>query len=183
MIILACHLGLKTLLPDLQAVLINHADQWCTFAKEGDHPLLIPGNFILAEFGQFWISVGLNHTLTAGGGRFMRKWAGVEAAHAEFEPKINILVKEKIEDLFEIKLTATDKYQSQIELHTCDELPLIGPWYNESRILLASGFMGSGLSLGFAAGRGLADMVALGSSKTVPDTFHPKRLRSLPEVP
>jgi glycine/D-amino acid oxidase-like deaminating enzyme len=94
-------------------------------------------------------------------------------------------VKTKIGELFRadgVKLSDPVTAAGILDIRACDEIPIIGPMFGDSRVLLASGYMGSGLTLGFAAGLGLADFVAAGKSRIIPSLFHPNRLRSLAET-
>lgn len=183
LVVTANHTGIKKLIPKLESCLINHADQWGEFTYAGKHPLISPGNLIFSNFGQYWLSVGPDNKIRAGGGRYLRKWAGVEANQADVNQQISEKVQEQLEETFSLKLSVTAAFRGILDLRACDEIPIIGPMYDDSRILVASGFMGSGLTFGFAAGIGLAEFIALGQSKSVPETFHPKRLRSLPDAP
>jgi glycine/D-amino acid oxidase-like deaminating enzyme len=142
---------------------------------------LTPGNLLLSDFSQYWISVTSDRKLRAGGARYLRKWAGVEAIEAHLDEKITSTVKKRIESLFDVKLSNPTLQHALLELRACDEIPIIGPMYDDSRVLMAGGYMGSGLTLGCAAGRGLSEFIIEGRSKTVPAIFHPKRLRSLAE--
>jgi glycine/D-amino acid oxidase-like deaminating enzyme len=51
--------------------------------------------------------------------------------------------------------------------------------FGEGRILVATGFMGQGLTQGFFAGRCLAELVAHGAAAALPRRLWPERLRSL----
>jgi glycine/D-amino acid oxidase-like deaminating enzyme len=66
-----------------------------------------------------------------------------------------------------------------LDCRPCDELPIIGPMFGESRILVGTGYMGLGLSWGFLAGKCLANLVAKGKSPMLPSRLTPARLRSL----
>jgi glycine/D-amino acid oxidase-like deaminating enzyme len=180
-VVVASHLGIKKLIPNMESCLVNHADQWAEFEFDGRYPFLTPGNLLLSDFSQYWISVTSDRKLRAGGARYLRKWAGVEAIEAHLDEKITSTVKKRIESLFDVKLSNPTLQHALLELRACDEIPIIGPMYDDSRVLMAGGYMGSGLTLGCAAGRGLSEFIIEGRSKTVPAIFHPKRLRSLAE--
>ena len=177
----ACHAGIKTLVPELATTLVNHADQRVEFdLLEGDAPIE-PGDHVLAEHCHFWVTYTHHKKLIAGGARFLRKWGGVEAESSTVMDHISTTVKKKWEDIFDIKLSEAISARGFIELYACDELPIIGPMFGNSRILVASGYMNSGSSFALAAGQGLAEYVATGKSKSVSSIFLPNRLRSLPE--
>ena len=185
MVIAACHSGIKELIPEMEHTLVNHADQWMEFeVTKGTLPLA-PGDLTFTAHSHFWMSCATQNTLRAGGARFLRKWAGIEAESAPVMGNITNAVKTKIEELFKsegVKLSDPVKASGILDIRACDEIPIIGPMFGDSRILLASGYMGSGLTLGFAAGQGLAEFVDAGKSKVIPSLFHPNRLRSLTET-
>ncbi len=182
-VVVAGHVGIKALIPKLESCLVNHADQWAEFEFRGKHPALTPGSLVFADFGQYWLSVTSNQKIRAGGARYLRKWAGVEADHAWLEERITDSIRNRIADLFRVELSAASQQHALLDLRACDEIPIIGPMFDDSRVLVSGGYMGSGLTLGYAAGAGLADFIGKGTSKSVPEIFHPKRLRSLPNVP
>ena len=64
--------------------------------------------------------------------------------------------------------------------YVVDEGKLIGPMFGQPNILLATGFMGDGLSLGFLAGKCLSELILEGQSTSLPRFLWPERLRSLP---
>lgn len=180
-VVAACHAGIKTLVPELATALVNHADQRVEFdLVEGDAPIE-PGDHVLAEHSHFWVTYTHQKRLIAGGARFLRKWGGVEAESATVMDHVSTTVKNKWEDIFDIKLSEPISARGFIELYACDELPIIGPMFGNSRILVTSGYMNSGSSFALAAGQGLAEYVATGKSKSVSSIFLPNRLRSLPE--
>lgn len=179
--VLACHQGIKSLLPILAPTLVNHADQSVEFDIQSGHLHTNQGDHIIAGHGQLWFTHSHKNKLRAGGARFMRPWAGVEATEATASPAISINIKQTIENLLGVKLSRPKSAVGFIELLACDELPIIGPMFGNSRFLIASGFMNSSLSFRLAAGRGLAEFITQGRSSTVSDSFLPRRLRSLPE--
>jgi glycine/D-amino acid oxidase-like deaminating enzyme len=111
----------------------------------------------------------------------MRTWGGVEATDASASHSISLIIKQRLEALLGVKLSKPRSAVGFIELLACDELPIIGPMFGNTRILIASGFMNSSVSFRLAAGRGLAEFIADGQSPTVSEAFLPRRLRSLPE--
>lgn len=179
--VLACHQGIKYLLPTLAPALVNHADQFVEFNVQSGKLPTNPGDHIIAGHGQFWFTHSYKNTLTAGGSRFMRPWGGVEATEAVASHEISLNIKQTIEKLLGVRLSKPKSAIGFIELLACDELPIIGPMFGNSRFLIASGFMNSSLSFRLAAGRGLAEFIAQGRSSMVSDSFLPRRLRSLPE--
>ena len=55
----------------------------------------------------------------------------------------------------------------------------LGPMFSSPQILLATGYMGQGLSFGFLAGKCLSELVLKGESKVLPRYFWPERFRYL----
>ncbi len=180
--IVACHLQTGDLIPELSSALIPVADQWLIAIDGAD------GTGGWNQPGIAW-SVFHNHewgvslpggNLLLGGGRILRKWAGFEATSAEVEPKITDYI------LAQHKKTFPGRHKPESaaagrDCHPCDELPLIGPMFGEGRILVATGFMGQGLTLGFAAGQCLASLLMTGKCPELPRRLWPERLRSLSE--
>jgi glycine/D-amino acid oxidase-like deaminating enzyme len=183
MVVAACHVGIKNLIPEMSEALVNHADQWMEFEIQKGELRLSRGDLVFSGHSQFWMTYSHRGTVIAGGARFLRPWAGVEATSSSVLPGITTAVKSKIERLFAISLSQPVQTIGALDLRACDEIPMIGPMFGESRILLAGGYMGSGLTLGFAAGRGLSQFIQSGHSTLVSDAFYPIRLRSLPKSP
>ncbi len=179
MIVAACHRGIKSLIPDLAPALVNHADQWMEFSILKGPLKLNRGDLTFAEYSQFWMTYSYRNTIIAGGARYLRPWAGVEAETPSILKTATSAVKNKIEHLFNVSLSEPTQTVAAIDLRACDEIPIIGPMYGDSRILVASGFMGSGLTLGFASGLALSEFIQSGKSKMIANAFHPTRLRSL----
>jgi glycine/D-amino acid oxidase-like deaminating enzyme len=181
LVVVACHDGIKQLVPDLAPALINHADQRIEFKILNGNIQLKPGDHALAGHNHYWLTYSHQRTLITGGARFLRKWGGVEADEAPVISDITKTVKEKWEQILKIKLSTPLATTGFIELYGCDELPIIGPMFGQSRILVASGYMNSGASFSLAAAQGLAELITKGYSTAVSPNFWPARLRSLPE--
>lgn len=180
-VVAACHEGIRKLIPDLSESLVNHADQSVEFELlRGELPIN-PGDHVLAGHGHYWLTYHHQKRLTAGGCKFLRKWAGVEAEKATVMTEISQTLKNKWEEIFAIQLSEPKSSLGFLELCACDELPIIGPMYGDSRVLVASGFINSGVSLAMAAGQGLAEFITAGKSQTISPVFLPARMRSLPE--
>jgi glycine/D-amino acid oxidase-like deaminating enzyme len=181
MLVAGCHLGLKSLIPELAPALVNHADQSMVFEiLKGKMPLNV-GDLMYSDHSQFWMNYHDQKKIVAGGARYLRKWAGIEAESAPVLDHVISAVRTKLQELFPIILSKPTSALGCIDLRACDEQPVIGPMFGESRILIATGYMGSGMTFGFAAGKGLAEFIQQGTSKTIPSVFHPARLRSLAE--
>jgi glycine/D-amino acid oxidase-like deaminating enzyme len=182
MVITACHQGIKTLLPDMGDVLVNHADQFVVFRSAKRIAKASPGDMLFARHSQFWASIKDDHHIIAGGAKFLRRWGGLEAKSAEVLPQASQAIAQEFEPILGGHQLYEINSGGLIDLRCCDERPLIGPMFGDSRILVASGYMGSGMTLGFAAGQGLAEFVTTGRSKIIPPYFYPARLRHLPDT-
>jgi len=186
-LIVACHLSTGDIVPSLKAALVSSADQWLTASGPLD-----PGNRLSAwnRSGIAWSALH-NHEwgstlprgrLLMGGGRVLRKWAGFEATEANVEERITNYIVDQATKTFahwNQPDTSSLRAQAGLDCHPCDELPVIGPMYGEGRILVAAGFMGQGVTLGFQAGYCLAKLLMTGACQELPRRLWPERLRSL----
>ncbi|MEZ4741318.1 MAG: FAD-binding oxidoreductase [Bdellovibrionota bacterium] len=184
--VLANHLGMSSLLPELKSCLISYADSWLGFdgglSGSGDLDQMA-GVCFSFNHGYEWGGVASDRMVFLGGARYLRKNAGIAQSSAD-APEVSIRVGQALE-------TKANEYL-QIDgrrrlgslnfgfgCRPCDELPLIGPMFGEPRILLATGYMGNGLSFGFYAGYCLAKLIGKGVCDELPRKFWPERLRSL----
>jgi glycine/D-amino acid oxidase-like deaminating enzyme len=192
--IAANHLQVGTLIPSLKSALVSSADQWLTIPGHPAQSVRLdpvntasPWNQAGVVFSAFhnheWGVTAPDGSLTLGGGRILRKWAGFEAKDAPIETKIRAYILGQTQASFpnfnETPAAFVDG--SGLDCHPCDELPIIGPMYGEGRILVATGFMGQGISLGFYAGFCLAKLLMTGQCNELPRRLWPERLRSLPD--
>ncbi len=188
-LIVACHLATGNLVPSLKAALVSSADQWLTATGPLD-PTNRSGDWNNA--GIAW-SAFHNHEwgatlpdgrLLLGGGRILRKWAGFEAKEAEAEERISkYIVDQAVKTFGRWKRPAASALEATagLDCHPCDELPIVGPMFGEGRILVAAGFMGQGITLGFESGYCLAKLLMTGNCPELPRRLWPERLRSLPD--
>lgn len=177
-LVLACHQEIAHFLPVLKGALVTYADQWSTFESpnlEDDHHGLV----FSAHHGYEW-GVFLHKSVHFGGGRYLRKLAGIGAEHASVEAKITEHLKGQLAKTFTWAKELEYKHtEGLLDIWPCDELPVIGPMFGEDRIWLATGYMGTGFSLGFHAGFCLSDMIRTGKSPQLPRRLYPERLRTL----
>ncbi|WP_141736533.1 NAD(P)/FAD-dependent oxidoreductase [Oligoflexus tunisiensis] len=181
-LICAQHLSLGGLLPNLAESLVPYADQWSEFQLRDRTRVLPwkPGTVFSWQHSHIWGVITGPNTLRIGGGRYLRAMAGIEAKVASYEQKIVQHLAEVWNGLWpELLIETTGRGYGIRDCRPCDELPLIGPMFGESRVLLGTGYMGQGLSLGFMAGRCLAELIADKPTK-LPRLLWPERLRSLP---
>ena len=190
LVVLACHHFMKDLVPALREAVVPYGDQ---VARLGALPAGDAPHFLVASHnhGYEW----LLHTPDSsylGGGRYLRKWAGIGEEQPSATPRIAAKVAQSLNALFVqgadgppstppllSQLTTTGDPWGLVEVRPCDELPLIGPMFGCDRVLLATGFMGQGLTLGFMAGLCLAELIVSGKSPRLPRRLWPERLRSL----
>lgn len=179
-VVLACHLGLRTLLPNLREVFIPSQDQWLRIQTKNQTALPFPVGTVLSwRHGHYWALVEKSHQLVLGGARFFRPLAGFEAEKKELSEKISKHLPEAWNKYFpDIKLDKVIGEEPGLDIRPCDEMPLIGPMFGDSGMFLAAGFMGQGLTLGFKAGQSLANIV-LEKADDLPRFFWPERHRSL----
>jgi glycine/D-amino acid oxidase-like deaminating enzyme len=181
MLVLACHLAIGDYLPELKDALVSVADQWSEYSCEQTTAAPDVANFVYtANHTYEWGFVGKNGHLTLGGGRYLRQHAGIEATVATFENSIEKHLtgqfRKTMSGLSGLKQLAGT---AALDCRPCDELPIIGPMFGNSRILLATGYMGNGLALGFYAGQCLTELINRGTSDSCPRKLYPERLRSL----
>ena len=182
MVILACHRGIKDLLPTMSQSLVNHADQLVYLRTDQPIKNARPGDVLFTQHSQFWAVIKTPNHVVAGGAKFLRKWGGIEANKADVLPQVTEAIAEKFTRILGVKHLTPMTSSGLIDLRACDERPIIGPMFGNQRILMGCGYMGSGITLGYAAGQGLAEFVSTGRSTLIPAYFHPSRLRSLPDM-
>ena len=78
-----------------------------------------------------------------------------------------------------LKAVTLKSVHSALGIRPCDELPIIGPMFGDSRILLSTGYMGSGLAMGFGGGKAVSELILSGRCHWLPYGLHPQRLRTL----
>lgn len=182
-VILACHLGLRDLVPSLKDVFVPSQDQWHRFQTAEGVTLPFPvGSLITWKHGHYWASIESKNQLCVGGARFLRPMAGFEAEASELNEKVRQhLPLAWIKYFPTVPLIKPLDQRPGLDIRPCDEMPIIGPLFGDSGIFIGAGYMGQGLSLGFRAGQSLANLV-LGKSDDLPRFFWPERHRSLSET-
>jgi glycine/D-amino acid oxidase-like deaminating enzyme len=186
-VVLACHLAISELVPTLKSALVSVADQWDPFSCGGgavDEAAIWSraGTVFSANHTYEWGVVTGSGRLHAGGGRYLRPLAGIEAVVATHDEKIREHLRGQLGKTFRWAATAktAGAGAAALDCRPCDELPIIGPMFGDDRMLVATGFMGSGLTQGFLAGACLAELIDTGRSAILPRRLWPERLRSLP---
>ncbi len=184
MVVMAAHLDTAAFIPDLAAAFVAVADQWSEFEITNDSYKTSPwadvGIVFSAHHGYELGVVSGPNRLRFGGGRYLRPLAGVGAKAAQPEERIEKHLQEQLAKTFSWARSLTPIGRvAGLENRPCDELPIIGPMFGESRLLIATGFMGSGTTQGFFAGKCLAELIKSGESPALPRRLWPERLRTL----
>lgn len=169
MLVLAAHSQTTRLEPWLQDSLIPYCDQYMSFEST---PRQDPYQLSL-QHGLHW-KAQLGRRVFIGGGRYLRKNAGIDEVQGRYEEKIE---KHLLAGLHRAKLVGPVFRTSYLGIRPCDEKPIIGPIPGKSRTLVASGFMHRGWTLGWLSGSSLAELIIKGESKTLPRCYWPERFR------
>lgn len=184
LVILANHLAIPKFLPSLSEAFVSVADQWDEVdLKDHRLPGELAGTVFSANHGYEFGGFLTNERVHLSGGRFLRKYAGIGADQASVLAKVTNHLCDGFSSLFNLPSSNLRVVRSTagLDCRPCDELPIIGPMYGTQRLLLASGYMGQGLSQGFYAGQCLAELIASGSTDEFIHSIAPARLRSLAE--
>ena len=178
-VILACHTHIGDFVPSVKEALVTYADQWSEVELAQDTPLS-PGLVFSAHHGYEWGLVCGPRSLRFGGARYLRPLAGIGASEAPVLDKVTAHLQEQLAKTFTWAKDARFRHSTGlVDIWPCDEVPVIGPMFGEDRILLTTGYMGTGLGLGFQAGFCLAELLKTGKSSELPRRLWPERLRSL----
>ena len=179
LVVLACHHHMITLMPELEEIVIPYSDQWSSYRATGKQ--LKAGLVLTANHGHEWGVVVSDNEIHLGGARFLRRLAGTGDAVPHADAKITAYLQQRfLKFLPSLSALHCQSTTPLIGVRPCDELPIIGPMYGNDRILLATGYMGNGLSWGLQAGKCLADLICHGHSQALPRQLWPERLRALP---
>jgi glycine/D-amino acid oxidase-like deaminating enzyme len=181
--IIASGLGTNELVPSVAPFLVSYADQWHTFNVERslEEIGLVEGSFFSWHHTHYWGGCTNHQQIHLGGARFLRPLAGFEATEANQSESIKQHLRESWNSMFpNHKIVSTLGSGSALDCWPSDELPIIGPIAGEPRILIATGYMGLGLGLGFYAGRCLAELLQ-GLRPPLPRKLWPERFRNLPD--
>lgn len=181
-IVLANHLAAADVYPRAESWLVSYGDQWSLIEAEGIPPDAVGGT-VTWNFGYNRLTFVNEHQVALSGGRTLRKGAAIGVTEIEFRADVCDKLGAEFKKICPtVTLGARKLDHAFLECRPCDELPIIGPIHGEERLLIGSGYMGQGLSLGFFAGKCLADIICDGRSRDLPDILMPRRLRSLSEA-
>ena len=171
--------GIINLIPFMKNVMIPYSDQWEEFSYKGDmkcleHILFTGGH------GYEWGGIPTPGRLVWGGGRFLRNLAGIGEKNSKVDPRVSSYLAKSAGEIFKgISSLKPSFRRGMTGCRPCDEIPVIGPMFGNERILVASGYMGTGLALGFMAGKSLSDLIMHGICDDLPELLCPKRFRSM----
>lgn len=178
-VVVAAHIGTSLLIPDLRDALVPYADQYSEI-QLAKGQISWTGSTFSANHTYEWGIFTAPDVVRLGGGRYLRPMAGIEATAASIDPKITAHLLGQLGKTFtfgegaKVLMTSAGR-----EIRPCDELPVVGPMYGNGRALIATGFMGAGLTQGFLAGRCVAELIKDGCSDILPRELWPERLRTL----
>ncbi|MBP9709028.1 MAG: FAD-binding oxidoreductase [Oligoflexales bacterium] len=182
MAVFTCGMGIGHLETRLSDSLIPYCDQWhrVEFLNSGQ-PVEKP-YLLTFQHGNIWILLLNDREGLIGGARFLRPLAGVGENKSTLNDKqsnfLDGFFKKALPMLLNPKI---DPGQACIDIRPCDELPIIGPMFGSGCTYAATGYMGIGLSLGFFAGKNIAELILRGECRELPRSLWPERLRSLNE--
>jgi glycine/D-amino acid oxidase-like deaminating enzyme len=176
MVVLANHEKISNLVPFYKDVLIPYADQWNTAVISS--AFLKNGEMALWKYSNIWAKAISDIEIIFGGARFLKPSAGIEQ-RAEIDPNVSAFISGELKQIFDAEIGEIISSHPFMGIRSCDERPVIGPHFGSGRILLAAGYMGNAMTLGFYAGKCLAEIITNGSSKKLPRFLTPERLRSL----
>ncbi|SME89379.1 FAD-dependent oxidoreductase [Pseudobacteriovorax antillogorgiicola] len=181
MVIGGAHLANQGLLGLPEGALVPYADQWQELQSPCEISEIEPGSTLFWKYKHFQLCLLDGCRIRISGARFLRKNAGIGDLEASYSEAVASELTKQAQSTLGVENLQKIHDQEMLGCRPCDELPLIGPIFGRQRSLLATGFMGQGLALGFAAGRSLADIVDQGKAPKLPRILWPERLRSLGE--
>ncbi|MBC62073.1 MAG: hypothetical protein CMP11_06410 [Zetaproteobacteria bacterium] len=181
-LVLANHLGAAKILPELDEALVPVTDQWLNLVYTTSCSSHLPpvGTVFTSHHGYVWGAFTEKNAIQVGGARFLRPFAGIGAKQSSLSSKVTKYLVQEVKSLF----PAISKVEVKSETHgltirPMDDLPVVGPMFGEPRILVATGFLGQGLTLGLYSGYCLSQLIHFGHCDSLPRKFWPERLRSL----
>lgn len=181
-LVVASHQHARRLLPVFDEVIIPIAEQYTELELEHSIGVDLSNLGILAHHGYYWGVFLSDKIVQWGGARFLRKFAGIGMETAEVDDRITKHLVEKFSEFFpQAGKIKSLRNLAGISIRPCDELPLIGPVHGYDRVLIGTGYMMNGLTLGYIAGKSLAELIANGSAPDLPRRLWPERLRHMPE--
>ena len=182
MLVVTAHHSIGDLIPNLKNAVIPVADQCLEIILETktkqQESILSAGNFLSANHGYEWTVCHENQYIS-GGCRYLRRHGGVGDSFPRYLKNVEQKIIEQFMGIYQTRVKTFKTGYVGTDIYPCDELPLIGPMYGSSKILVATGYMGQGVSYGFYVGKCLTELALTGKSDHLPRIFWPERLRSL----
>ena len=139
-----------------------------------------------ANYGYIWGGTTGRKLSIVGGGRYLKANAGIGSVNLNKDQGIAKQVGHVAANLFhlskqdrEMLKRQQQKITATVDIYPSDELPIIGPLFGEPRILISTGYMGNGITMGFIAGKCIAELIVNGSCQKLPRILWPERLRRL----
>lgn len=181
MVVIACPVTLLALRPFYRDVFIPYSDQWQLHSlSQGQAPRKGEKAMFYADHGYVYgTHLPDRGQLMLAGGRFVEKGARIGDASGKPSAKVQDYLTGRGAELWGQPLPPPQSSQGFCDYRSCDELPVIGPDFREPQLLVAGGFMGGGLGLGWYGGQQLAELIATGACPQLPRALWPTRLRSL----
>lgn len=179
MVVIACQQALLRLRPFYREVFIPYGDQFQRHEVSGVLPRRESCLFYADHGYVYGYHLADQGQLLLAGGRFVEKGARIGEQGHRLSAKVSAYLSQRGGELFGQPLPPPAEAQGFFDTRSCDELPVIGPDFREPQLLLAGGFMGGGMGLGWYAGRKLAELIATGACPSLPRALWPTRLRSL----
>lgn len=178
MAVFATHEYTRELMRTLHDVIIPVIEQWSLFRCD---PCPWP-------VGTVWSAFHSHHTgfvcdakhVMLGGGRFLRPLAGVDQCDMGVFPKSLDFTQKTFLNLAgaQTALTLEQTYLG-IEVRPCDEFPIVGPMFGESRLWLTTGYLNNGFVFAAYAAKVLSELILRGASPDYIPMLGPRRFRSL----
>jgi len=181
-VVLACHGEIPGFLPTLRDALVPYNDQWAAYSRPLAWPAgsLAAGDVFSANHGHIWGGIHPQGNVHCGGARYLRPLAGIGQHKSEWRDDISQHLARKLGGIFSGEFKPVGGQRAALtDCWPCDELPVIGPMFGESQVLLATGYMGNGLVWGYWAGRVVAELIACGQCADLDRRLAPGRFRSL----
>lgn len=177
----ASHLDIQSLFKLPPGALVPFSDQWSKTKILGNIPQALQGALVFWRYNLCQAYFGEGGQGMVSGARFVRPNAGIGDMVAKVSDRVQDM---QLRELLELLPQGGFKLEEATHLlgcRPCDELPIVGPMFGSQRLLLGTGYMGQGLSLGFMAGKCLAELVHWGTCSMLPRILWPERLRALGE--
>lgn len=169
--ILAAGTGLPALCPAFEDLLFPVRAQFCATAPVLEMP---PRRGVSSDWGHSFFRQTYGGRLLAGGMRHTPA-AGEQGLGAVLADEHQNRIEDALQSHFPFGAGAeiTHRWAASF-LASIDGLPIVGPLPGQPRVLVAGGYSGHDLGLGFVMGEAVADLVLDGRA-VIPERFAPRR--------